>query len=206
MTGIGRWYLIVMVALSGGCGPAGSDSVPSEEPPPDGVYGQAPAAVGGIPSVVSLQAPFVEVEPTGGPVMDQFGLMFSPRRMVVRVGEAVTFKNSESLSHNVHLRSVEGDSIVLNVDTDPGDSHLFTFDEPGGYDVLCDVHPGMTAFIYATLAPYTVVADDDGHFVFSDVPPGSYTVTVWSIDSSLAHESTVEVGSGSTEIDFPPAG
>ena len=201
-----RLCLIAFAALFSACGPARDDTTPVEEPPPEGVYGQAPAAVGGTPSVVSLQAPFVEVEPTAAPVMDQFGLVFSPRRMVVRAGEEVTFKNSESLAHNVHVRSMEADSDVLNVDTDPGDSYVFAFEQPGGYDVFCDIHPGMTAFIYATVASYTVIADDDGNFVFTDVPPGSYTVTVWSVDPDLVGESTVEVGVGSTKIEFPPRG
>ena len=43
-----RLCLITLAALFSACGPARDDTTPVEEPPPEGVYGQAPAAVGGI--------------------------------------------------------------------------------------------------------------------------------------------------------------
>ena len=172
------------------------------------VFGQAPAAVGGIPSVVMLSpaprednsAPVFEPNP----VIDQFGLVFSPSMLLIGMGQSVTFTNSESLAHNVNLRQIETDAMVLNVDTDPTESAQYTFDESGGYDVRCDVHPGMTAFVFASPTPYTVFADLDGNFALSDVPPGSYTLTVWSTDKALNSERTVEVGEGPTELDAGP--
>ena len=194
--------ILVTLGLGGGCAPAADQATP-DEPLPDGVSGYAPAAVGGIPSVVSLQAPFVEVIPSEEtPVIDQFGLMFSPRRLVVRVGQAVRFTNSESLAHNVHLRFIASDSTVLNVDTDPGGAVEFSLDQPGGYDVLCDTHPGMSAFIYATMSPYTVIAENDGQFLIQGVPPGTYDLTIWSVDPNLAIERSVELGPGSTQLDL----
>ena len=94
--------------------------------------------------------------------------------------------------------------MVLNVDTDPTESAQYTFDESGGYDVRCDVHPGMTAFVFASPTPYTVFANLDGEFTLSGVPPGSYTLTVWSTDEALNSERTVEVGEGRTELDAGP--
>ena len=172
------------------------------------VFGQAPAAVGGIPSVVMLSsasgednsAPVFDPDP----VIDQFGLVFSPSILLIGMGQSVTFTNSESLAHNVNLRQIETDAMVLNVDTDPTESAQYTFDESGGYDVRCDVHPGMTAFVFASPTPYTVFANLDGEFTLSGVPPGSYTLTVWSTDEALNSERTVEVGEGRTELDAGP--
>ena len=172
------------------------------------VFGQAPAAVGGIPSVIMLSpapgennsAPVFDPNP----VIDQFGLVFSPSILLIGMGQSVTFTNSESLAHNVNLRQIETDAMVLNVDTDPTESAQYTFDESGGYDVRCDVHPGMTAFVFASPTPYTVFANLDGEFTLSGVPPGSYTLTVWSTDEALNSERTVEVGEGRTEFDAGP--
>ena len=172
------------------------------------VFGQAPAAVGGIPSVVMLSpasgednsAPVFDADP----VIDQVGLVFSPNILLIGMGQSVTFTNSESLAHNVNLRQIETDAMVLNVDTDPTESAQYTFDESGGYDVRCDVHPGMTAFVFASPTPYTVFANLDGEFTLSGVPPGSYTLTVWSTDEALNSERTVEVGEGRTELDAGP--
>ena len=172
------------------------------------VFGQAPAAVGGIPSVVMLasasgednSAPVFDPDP----VIDQFGLVFSPSILLIGMGQSVTFTNSESLAHNVNLRQIETDAMVLNVDTDPTESAQYTFDESGGYDIRCDVHPGMTAFVFASPTPYTVFANLDGEFTLSGVPPGSYTLTVWSTDEALNSERTVEVGEGRTGLDAGP--
>lgn len=172
------------------------------------VFGQAPAAVGGIPSVVMMSsasgednsAPVFDPDP----VIDQFGLVFSPSILLIGMGQSVTFTNSESLAHNVNLRQIKTDAMVLNVDTDPTESVQYTFDESGGYDVRCDVHPGMTAFVFASPTPYTVFANSDGEFTLSGVPPGSYTLTVWSTDEALNSERTVEVGKGRTELDARP--
>ena len=81
------------------------------------VFGQAPPAVGGIPSVIML-SPGDDGNPTfdPDPVIDQFGLVFSPNILLVGVGQTVTFTNSESLAHNVNLRHIETDVIVLDVD------------------------------------------------------------------------------------------
>ena len=182
----------------------------------DGVFGQAPPAVGGIPSVLML-SPTAEDALTSGeaagaapgsdpePAIDQLGLAFSPTVLLVRVGQTVTFSNSESLAHNVNLRHIGTGMVVFDADTDPAESIRYTFEEPGGYDVSCNVHPGMTAFVFASPTPYATIADQDGAFSFTEVPPGSYTFTVWSTDASLTSERSVEVEMGRTVLD-PGAG
>jgi len=198
---------------------AGDAPEPPPESPPAGVYGQAPAAVGGIPSFVTLDgdgvpAPAGAATPgaastaaaTASPELDQFGLAFSPRALVVRVGEPLVVTNSEQLSHNVTIRLAENDSTVVNTDTDGGESFELRFDRPGGYFVSCSVHPGMTAFIYVTPAPYATVAEPDGRFLLTDVPPGTYTLSVWSTDAALRSTREVEVAAGPTEVDVRAPG
>lgn len=165
----------------------------------------AEPAVGGDPAAGG--------EPPAGegsfppPVVDQFGLAFLPSVLVVRAGGPVTFTNSEgALVHNVHIRSVEGDSTVFNGDTSPGEELSVELPSPGGYDVLCDMHPGMTAFLFATAAPWAAAAETDGRFRLDGVPPGTYTARVWTSDAGLGEPRDVEVTAGITELDLtsPP--
>ena len=195
-------------ALLVSCADAEPDTPPPEATPAEGVFGRAPAAVGGIPSVITLGTPApVDFGEAREPVMDQLGLAFSPRHLLVRPGEPVHFANSETLPHNVHVRSVAGDSTVLNADTPPGERFSFVFDEEGGYDVLCDVHPGMTAFIFVTDAPRAIFAEMDGSFHLSGVPAGEYTLTVWSLDPAARTTQTIVAReAGGTEVTLPPFG
>jgi hypothetical protein len=74
----------------------------------------------------------------------------------------------------------------------------------GGYDVTCDVHPGMRAFVFVTSAPYATFAAIDGTFMIPDVPDGAYTVTVWSATPSLRSERQVEVSGPGIVLDLSP--
>jgi plastocyanin len=199
--------LIALLALVGsGCGDAApdtpADEVP-EAPAVEGVHGVAPRPVGGTPSVVVLRPAAAAPRPDReAPRIDQLGLTFTPTSLIVRVGEPVVFTNSETITHNVHLQFTDTDSTVLNVETDPGAGAEFVFEREGGYDVLCDHHPGMRAFIYVSPSPYAVFADPSGSFQIADVPPGSYTASLWSVDAELRREQPIEVTGPSTEVSF----
>jgi len=171
-----------------------------------------PAPAGGIPSIVLVHPLSGEGQPapagsgieTGRGVqaprtttIDQLGLSFSPGKLLVRPGETVAFTNSESVPHNVRLHSLARDSTVFDDDTLPNETTRFTFEEEGAYRVLCDTHPGMTAFIYVTPAPYAAFAEQDGSFRLPDVAPGRYELTVWSAD---------EAARSSTEVVVPEEG
>jgi plastocyanin len=183
---------------------------PSEPPAPLGVHGTAPAAFAGTPSVVTLEpaagsgsgtdAASGTTESEEPPTIDQLGLVFTPTALIAHVGERVVFTNSETLVHNVHIMFTDNDSTVLDVETDPGARAEFVFDRPGGYDVTCDHHPGMRAFVYVTEAQRTVYADNTGAFVIPDVPPGAYKLSVWSVDPQLRSQQEIEVSGPSTEV------
>ena len=134
--------------------------------------------------------------------MDQLGLTFTPTQLLVGAGQPLVFTNSESLAHNVHVAFIDTDSTIFLADMDPNDRTQILLDAEGGYDVTCDVHPGMRAFIYVTTAPYATIADPDGGFLIPDVPPGSYIASVWTASMDLRGQRTIQVSGPSTELDL----
>lgn len=207
--------LFAGLVLAGACGggepaqtPPADGSAPSQTAPAArGVFGTAPAAAAGTPSVIMLRpiGTTVTLPPRERPRMDQLGLAFNPMYLLVRVGETVSFTNSETVTHNVKVAVSDTDSIVADYETDPAAGAELLMDSEGGYEITCDHHPGMRAFIYVTSAPYVTFAENNGAFRIPDVPPGSYTLTVWSVDPALRSERTLEVTGPSTEVDPGPA-
>src|SRR6185503_5158935 len=51
----------------------------------------------------------------------------------------------------------------------------------------------------AGVIAYTASSDDEGHFVFAGVEPGSYSLLVEAVGFSQTHEVRVDVGGGKTE-------
>jgi len=189
--------LCVLVTSCGGeAEEAGASPGSGDAPAPGTVEGTAPPATGGIPSVALLdpEGAAATPVPAEAEVMDQYGMAFGPRLLVVRPGQPVEFTNSEDIDHAVRVRSVDADSTLFNVATPPGASHEHAFERAGGYAVSCDVHPGMKAFILVVREPYAAVPDDRGAFSFADVPEGSYTLSLWNLDPTLRSERRVVVG------------
>jgi hypothetical protein len=94
---------------------------------------------------------------------------------------------------------------VADYETDPAASAELLMQREGGYEITCDHHPGMRAFIYVTSAPYAAFAENNGAFRLTGVPPGSYTLSVWSVDPARRSERTVEVTGPSTEVILGPS-
>ena len=172
----------------------------SRKPPAAGVKGMT-QVTGRAPAgaLVTLEpAAGLAPMPEGGALMDQFAKQFVPTLLFVRVGQPVTFRNSEDQLHDVTIVTTRTGATVFNVSQDPYDVHHFTFDRPGEFDVNCDVHPGMRATIVATTTPYAVFADGGGRFALPNVASGAYTLQISS--GGQLRERQVEVSGAA--IDF----
>ena len=155
----------------------------------------------------SAGAVVVVLEPNGArtfaqqsekPVMDQAGLTFGPELLLVRTGQPVEFRNSDDTLHNVRVSHEETRASAFNVAIPTGEAYTYTFERDGFYRVGCDIHPAMAASIFAAATPYTTLADSAGNFTFSEVPAGSWTVTVYAGGKRLRKD--VEVAGGVTSV------
>src|SRR5262245_52939353 len=165
--------LAIISAACGGAGPpqpsAKAPVTSAGTPGMTQVTGRAPA--GALVTLEPASGPLPL--PEGGALMDQFAKQFVPTLLFVRVGQPVTFRNSEDQLHDVTVVRSRTGTAVFNVSQDPFEVHHFTFDRPGEFDVNCDVHPGMRATIVATTTPYAVYSDGAGRYMLPNVQPGS---------------------------------
>jgi len=216
--GIGVTAITVAVAAFGllGCSTEPADpppllheSAPLEEEAVDQtVTGKAPRAVGRFFSAVLLEAlvpgNVAAPAPTEQLLMDQYGHNFHPGVLLAHQGQQVRFRNSEAELHNVRVVDSGSGSTLFNVATPENGHYDYRFEQNGFYDVSCDIHAGMAAFLIVTSTPYAVVADKDGRFSISGVPQGSYKLTLWTVDPSKRVERVVEVGGSMAEIMLDP--
>jgi len=140
--------------------------------------------------------------PEGPAVMDQYAKQFVPNMLYVRVGQPVEFRNTEDMGHNVTVNRRDTGAAIFNVETDPQQKHVHTFDRVGQYDVTCSVHPGMQATVVATRSAIATTAGDDGRFSLAGVPAGAYTLSVMFEGRTV--EQAVEVKGPRTDVRVNP--
>ena len=144
--------------------------------------------------------------PKKNPVMDQKNLMFMPRVMPILTGTSVTFKNNDTVTHNVF--SPSGEKYDLG-NWDQGGTKDRTFGEPGVYTQLCKLHAEMVAYILVLETPYFAkTSGTDGAYEIPNVPAGKYTLRVWGErlkKRQLDFAVDVEVKAGETaKVDPKP--
>jgi plastocyanin len=199
---------VVLVALVPAC--SKSDPAPATAAP---AASAAPAAAAApqtgriVGKVHASGAAVVVLEPKGArtfpeqsekPVMDQVGLTFGPEMLFVRTGQPVEFRNSDDTLHNVNVKHEETREQAFNVAIPTGGTYDYTFPRDGFYRVGCDIHPAMTASIFAATTPFTTLAAADGSFEFWDIEPGAWTVTVYTGGKRLRKD--IDVAAGVTEV------
>jgi len=109
--------------------------------------------------------------------MDQKQCVFVPRVVVVPVGGTVEFLNSDRLLHNV--KSGGKENPPFNRAQPHARSISIAFRNPELLRVDCDLHSWMRGWVLVAEHPYYVVTNEEGEFVFENVPPGKYTLQVW---------------------------
>ncbi len=78
--------------------------------------------------------------------IDQKDKQFSQEAVTVKSGEAVTFTNSDQVTHDLSVKNPDG-SHMMSAMQKPGDAVKVTFDKPGDYKVQCLIHPKMKLMV-----------------------------------------------------------
>jgi hypothetical protein len=99
--------------------------------------------------------------------------------MGIMVGQPYRILNSDGILHNIHTLP------TINPTFNRGqpatvEEITTTFPKPEKmFQVKCDVHPWMSAYVGVFAHPFFAVTDRDGKFTISGLGAGTYEITAW---------------------------
>jgi plastocyanin len=199
----------VSAATQAGTGSIRGRVVVPDEPPPaprpvvSGLGGSRHPAIDRRRVVVYLEvAPrraFDDLGP-GTARMDQRGEQFVPRVLAITVGTSVAFPNNDTTFHNVFSLS-RARTFDLGRYR-PGRTGSVRFDRPGIVPVFCDIHTHMSAYILVFSHPFFAVSDVNGRYAIEGIPPGTYSLRVWSELGEAAPQAVTVQANDSVEAHF----
>jgi len=111
-------------------------------------------------------------------LFDQKNCVFEPHVLGLMAGVPVELKSSDTPNHNVNAKLKNS---TFNQTVGGGGSFKFTPSAaertPG--NIVCDIHPWMSAWWMVVDHPYIAVTDAKGSFEIKNVPAGTQKVVVW---------------------------
>jgi plastocyanin len=128
--------------------------------------------------LVTVDAPAPKLEVPETPfVLDQRACVFEPHCLVVPAGAKVIFKNSDAISHNVHVYAPRNDG--SNNTIAAGGQIEAKFTKPDKVRIACDYHPWMSSLLFVVDTPWCALTKSDGTFRIEGLPPGTYKLKLW---------------------------
>jgi plastocyanin len=127
----------------------------------------------GLPAGKTWPAPKTPV------VLDQKGCQYVPHVMGIMVGQQYKILNSDGILHNVHAlpKINKGFNRAMPATVKEATA---TFDKPEAvFQIKCDVHPWMSAYVGAFTHPFFSVTAKDGKFTIPGLDAGTYEITAW---------------------------
>jgi plastocyanin len=146
----------------------------------------------GVPAGKTYPAPQTPV------TLDQKGCMYVPHVQGIMVGQAYKILNSDGVLHNVH--ALPKINAGFNRPMPPTMKEASaTFAKPEDlFQIKCDVHPWMMAYVAVFTHPFFSVTGTNGKFTISGLDPGTYTITAWH-EKLGTQTATVTVGANETK-------
>jgi plastocyanin len=127
----------------------------------------------GIPAGKTYPAPSTPV------VLDQKGCVYVPHAMGIMVGQSYRILNSDGVLHNVHTLPKINPSFNRAMPATVKEATT-TFAKPEPiFQIKCDVHPWMSAYIGVFTHPFFSVTRADGKFSIAGLDAGTYEITAW---------------------------
>jgi len=135
-------------------------------------------------------------------IIDQKGCWFRPHVLGVQTGQTLQIVNSDQVTHNIH--PMPKLNREWNHTQGPGDPPMIhKFPKPEVMvPVKCNIHGWMHAYIGVLDHPYFTVTGEDGKFTIANLPPGTYTLAVWTQTLGTQQQTITVPARGSAKADF----
>lgn len=122
--------------------------------------------------------PSFEEKKSAAVTIDNIKCRFEPHVAIVRPGQPITLKNSDSVGHNCNITTLNN---AENVNLPANSSVELVLKEsdkvPG--EVKCNMHGWMDSVIFVRDNPYVAVTDAEGKFRIENVPAGDWKFQLW---------------------------
>jgi hypothetical protein len=130
--------------------------------------------------------------------IDLKNCQFYPLAAVAYKGAQIVVNNSDPIFHNISLGFMMKNrrSTVYNLALPNQNMEIKKpVRRTGMYNVKCDAHKWMRAYVFAAGNPYVALTDENGKFEITDILPGKYVVLVWH-EGFGEVKKTIEVKAG----------
>ena len=152
-------------------------------------------------AVISVEGVSGKFDPPSTPyTVELKDNQFLPRVIAVVKSSKVRFTNSDPIFHNIFSSSRLK---IFNVSQQgKGDFSQVAFDECGVVPVRSHVDTQMRGCVVVLPNPYFTVTTGTGQYLIKDIPPGKYTVRVWSEQGALSSQKIEVTANGRTVVNF----
>ncbi len=126
--------------------------------------------------------------------------MFGPHVSAAVKGQKLGIVSEDPVLHNTHLYSGDKLKTMYNIALPLQDKVIKKkLKKSGVVTVKCDAHEWMLGYVYVGTNPYVTISAEDGSFTLTDVPAGSYKVTIWHEKlGKVSKDVTVTAGAAAT--------
>jgi plastocyanin len=140
--------------------------------------------------------------PAEDAVISQAGCNYSPHVIGIMVGQKVKFLNPDGTLHNVHAMCQINPEFNAAMPDFRKEMEVH-FDKPEFmFEIQCDVHPWMKAWMTVMTHPFFAVTASDGKFEIKHIPNGTYVIEAWHEKLGTRSATVIVTDNSTQKIDF----